>query len=88
MVSVHERGGMAHHEIKIENQYMRAKVIGDKPFEIRCNDRGYQKGDTITYLNTRVPFIEYEGIWEITYVTGFNQKENWVVFGDRRINAD
>ena len=78
---------MAHHEIKIQKEFMRAKVDGDKPFEIRVNDRGYQKGDTVTYVSDKSPSIAYEGEWEITYVTGFAQKDNWVVFGDRRIDT-
>lgn len=79
---------MAHHVLKIEKEYMRAKIFGDKSFEIRNNDRGFQKGDTITYTDTKPPFLEYDGTFEITYVTGFEQKQNWVVFGDKRIGKD
>lgn len=75
---------MAHHTLKIEEVYMKAKIVGDKHFEIRYNDRGFQKGDTVTYT-TPAPTHEYDGIWEITYVTGFAQKPDWVVFGDKRV---
>lgn len=78
---------MAHHEIKIQKEYMETKVDGDKPFEIRPNDRGYQKGDTITYVQDSIANPRYLGTWEITYVTGFAQKENWVVFGDRLLGG-
>jgi len=78
---------VAHHEIKIQKKFMQAKVSGDKPFEIRYNDRGYQKGDTVTYITERVPAVAYEGVWEITYVTSFSQKDNWVVFGDKKQEA-
>tara|TARA_R110001599_G_scaffold339851_1_gene559757 strand:+ start:39464 stop:39748 length:285 start_codon:yes stop_codon:yes gene_type:complete len=77
---------MAHHKLKIENEFMKAKTFGDKPFEVRYNDRGFQKGDTITYTETHPAGLDYEGLYEITYVTGFAQKENWVVFGDKRID--
>lgn len=83
--NVNEEIIMAHHTLKIEEQFMEAKTLGDKPFEIRYNDRGFQKGDTITYKTARVPTMEYEGLYEITYVTAFAQKDNWVVFGDREI---
>lgn len=79
---------MAHHVLKIKKEFMQAKVIGDKPFEIRRNDRGYQKGDIITYTNdydSPALRMEYEGVYEITYVTAFAQQPNWVVFGDRKI---
>jgi len=35
------------HELKIYPQYYRAVECGDKTFEVRLNDRGYQKGDTV-----------------------------------------
>jgi ASC-1-like (ASCH) protein len=78
---------MAHHEIKIQKEFMQAKVAGDKPFEIRLNDRGYQKGDTITYISDKFPNVAYDGEWEITYVTAFAQRATWVVFGDKKIDA-
>lgn len=77
---------MAHHVLKIEKEYMKAKTLGEKPFEIRYNDRGFQKGDTITYTTDRAPTMEYEGKYEITYVIGYAQRENWVVFADKRID--
>ena len=38
------------HELKIHKQWADAKLAGLKPFEIRRNDRGFQKGDTIRYI--------------------------------------
>jgi len=38
------------HELKIEKQWADAKLAGEKPFEIRLNDRGFQKGDLIHYV--------------------------------------
>lgn len=37
------------HELKIQKQWADAKLAGEKPFEIRVNDRGFQKGDTVRY---------------------------------------
>lgn len=37
------------HELKIQKQWADAKLAGEKPFEIRLNDRGFQKGDTVRY---------------------------------------
>lgn len=65
-----------HHVIKIEQQYLDAIVEGSKTFEIRLNDRGYQKGDTVT-LKGLHNFVKAK----ITYVTNFMQKDNVVVFG-------
>ena len=35
------------HELKIERPYFLAVKSGEKTFEIRNNDRGYQKGDKV-----------------------------------------
>lgn len=37
------------HELKIQKQWADAKLAGEKPFEIRRNDRGFQKGDVVNY---------------------------------------
>lgn len=37
------------HELKIRKQWADAKLAGEKPFEIRINDRGFQKGDIVRY---------------------------------------
>lgn len=77
-----------HHDLKIDEPYLKAKLAGDKLFEIRFNDRGYQKGDTVTYK-------EYPGLdeviyhtFEITYVTGFMQEKNHVVFGEKHLDSE
>ena len=40
------------HELKILSDYTNAIVAGDKTFEIRENDRGFQKGDFIKFRVT------------------------------------
>lgn len=37
------------HELKIQKQWADAKLAGEKPFEIRRNDRGFQKGHIVRY---------------------------------------
>ena len=37
------------HVIKIQKEYAEAVFLGEKTFEVRNNDRGYQKGDLIVF---------------------------------------
>ena len=65
---------------------------GIKKFEIRDNsDRGFQAGDTVS-LHEYDPKNERATgqfiLADITYVTNFAQKENWVVFGFSVTHAD
>ena len=50
------------HELKIQKQWADAKLAGEKPFEIRRNDRGFQKGDIVRYKvidpETWEPWVE------------------------------
>ncbi len=80
------------HRIKLLNEFADDVLEGRKLFEIRENDRGYQKGDHVIFevisksgavcpqhrLNDR----EYE----ITYVlSGWGIKNGYVVFGIKEI---
>lgn len=80
------------HELKILQCYANAKLAGDKLFEIRNNlDRGFQKGDIVRYIviNDSCARIRNHPLnckeYEITYVTNYNQKDGWVVFGEKEI---
>ena len=82
------------HELKILPSHFAAVESGDKQFEIRENsDRGFQKGD-------RVLLREYDPHLDnalddghtgsvisvlILYVSGYNQPQNQVVFGFKRL---
>lgn len=78
------------HELKLEISYFDAAQRGDKPFEIRYNDRDYQKGDLVLmkawwpagqgncYCSERP---DLRGV--ITHVTTYEQKDGWCVFGIR-----
>lgn len=70
------------HELKILPEYFEAVVSGDKRFEIRKNDRNYEKGD-ILRLN-EYQDGQYTGdvhVAEITYITDYAQQDGYVVLG-------
>ena len=79
------------HELKILECYANAKIAGDKLFEIRDNrDRGFQKGDLVKYRVVADFGMQYnhdidEKTYEITYVTNYEQKDGWVVFGEKEV---
>lgn len=83
---------MASHILKIKPCYLQEKIDGNKPGEIRNNkDRGFQKGDLITYVAfDNNEFLKGMPIvnTEITYVTNFEQKENVVVYFEKIITID
>lgn len=77
---------MMEHDIKINPFAYEAVVKGDKNFEIRYNDRGYQRGDILTmrafdrgnYDTSKDPIYAV-----VTYVSTYEQKEGWCVLGIR-----
>lgn len=85
-----------HHDLKILPCYYKAVAAGDKTFEIRNNsDRGFQKGDTITLheydiSKGAVESFRYTGMKieaEITYVTGYEQRDGYVVFSFKELSC-
>jgi hypothetical protein len=46
-----------HHDLKTWPQYFQRVVSGEKTFELRKNDRGFQLGDTVT-LKEFDPFLK------------------------------
>jgi len=75
------------HQLKIDEPYLKAKLAGDKLFEVRVNDRGYQKGDTVEYREYPFEFEVITHKYEITYVTSFAQQGEYVVFGEKHIES-
>ncbi len=78
---------MRTHELKLDEQFFDAVLSGEKPFEVRKNDRGFQKGDKIL-------FTEYKNgayCWrmatcEITYVlNGWGIEPGYCVFGIAKV---
>lgn len=83
---------MTIHNIKILKVFAEAVAKGDKTFEIRENDRGYQKGDHIRFKT-----IDRSGIlvldspldnkeYEITYIlNGWGLRDGWVVLAIKEV---
>lgn len=82
---------MTEHILKTEHSHFQAVWDGYKPFEIRINDRGFQRHDSVILeelCHTEKVSITFTGrkiIAKINYVTNYNQKENFVVFSLRSI---
>ena len=81
------------HAIKIRESFADAVNRGDKTFEVRKNDRGYQKGDTVRFIvlydsdgieMVSHPLMKKE--YEITYVlSGWGIEDGYCVFGIKPI---
>lgn len=81
------------HEIKIREEFADAVLNGDKTFELRENDRGYQKGDFVKFTvldRLNVPYVSHklhDEIYEITYVlNGWGLEPNKVAFSIRKVS--
>lgn len=77
------------HNLKILNDFADGILMGDKNFEVRKNDRGFQKGDGIKFQaidNSGIPntHIINNKIYEITYVlSGWGIENGYVVLAIR-----
>lgn len=74
------------HELKIFKSFADAIISGDKTFEVRHNDRGFQKGDKVRFkVEDHSEKSEdhpiSEKLYEITYVlNNWGINEGFVVF--------
>lgn len=74
------------HNLKIKDKFADAVFNGEKTFEVRYNDRGYNKGDQIvfTVINDFHVAMQHplnDKVYEITYVlSGWGIKDDYVVF--------
>ena len=76
------------HNLKIKAAYASAKLRGDKPFEIRLNDRDFKVGDIVNYTcidSSIFDEIISKKLYYITYITNFEQKDGYVVFGEKEV---
>lgn len=79
------------HELKIRREYAKAKLKGIKSFEIRKNDRDYQVGDLVRYVipcpidteDKMLNEVISKDIYQIMYITDYEQKDNYIVFTDK-----
>lgn len=75
------------HNLKILNDFADAVLMGDKAFEIRLNDRGYQKGDYIKFQAIDKNGIQNrhcinDKLYQTTFVmNGWGIKNGYVVLG-------
>lgn len=90
------------HEKKLYIDYAEAKCKGEKPFEIRLNDCDYQVGDLVHYTVVGLSNAEKRtaqsikeevikeffknAVYQITYITDYEQKDGYIVYGEKRIN--
>ena len=76
------------HNLKIKAEYANAKLRGDKPFEIRLNDRDFKIGDLIRYTCTDSKIVDEEiskKLYCIAYITDYEQKDGYIVFCDKEV---
>ena len=73
------------HELKILPSFFEQVSNGNKPFEIRKNDRDFKRGDVLLLreiASAKQP--EYTGSMKavkVTYITDYEQKDGYVVMG-------
>lgn len=76
------------HELKLLEHFEKPVLSGEKNFEVRKNDRGFQAGDEVCfkvmkehYMNP-IPSQLNEKVYKITYVlSGWGIENGYVVFG-------
>lgn len=81
------------HKLKLNKEYADAVFSGDKSFEIRFNDRGYQKGDYIQFkVVDGIYVINHklnDKMFVITYILhGWGLQENWCVLAIKEVNNE
>ncbi len=71
------------HELKILPKYFYAVRKNQKKFEIRENDRNFKVDDLVVLKewDPKAGFTGEEIRARITYITDYQQKNNYVVFG-------
>lgn len=82
------------HKIRIEKSYADAVLSGDKTFEVRYDDRGYQKGDVIKFnvienIGDEINHPLNDKEFEITYVLrGWGLKDGYCAFGIKEVDTE
>jgi ParB family chromosome partitioning protein len=78
------------HRIKLNYEFQEPILSGEKTFEVRWNDRGYQKGDFVEFRVAEGRRNAYEPIesrvYRITYVlSGWHIEPGYVAFGIKEV---
>lgn len=82
------------HKLKLLENFADDVLMGYKTFEIRENDRGYQKGDTVKFQcigknGFPLQHLINEKTYEITYIlNGWGIKNGYVVFGIKEMGCE
>lgn len=82
-----------YHTLKLQKRFCDAVFSGEKTFEVRYNDRGFQRGDRVRFIamDGEITIVDHpinNLIYEITYVlSGWGIKEDYVVFGIKQQNT-
>ena len=83
------------HHIKLLEAFAYDVLSGNKTFEIRFNDRGYQKGDLVRFKVIDKAGMRLLGhplnneLFMITYViNGYGLENGYVVFGIKRVTDE
>jgi len=80
------------HELKILSKYFEDALTGNKPFELRKNDRDYKVGDILALNEVSDDKTKYTGnslLCEVTYVLDLKDwladSEDYVILGIRKL---
>ena len=75
------------HDLKIDTSYFEDIINDNKKFEIRYNDREFKKGDTVILkeIDSIRNFTGRRISVKIIYVTDYEQKKGYVVFGFEKV---
>lgn len=80
------------HKIKICEAFADAVLRGDKTFEIRNNDRGYQTGDVLQFtVVSALGFARFDhslndALYRVTYVlSGWGLRDGYVALGIKEV---
>lgn len=57
------------HELKTVAPYFHEVWAGDKTFELRRNDRGFEVGDFLILKHWKTDDSEYSGMWILAKIT-------------------
>lgn len=79
------------HCLKCHPEHYQKSAQGLKPFEIRLNDRDFNIGDKVFLEEYDPKTEEYTGeclVGDITHISDFQQKDNYVVLGIKYTRTD
>lgn len=87
------------HELKIKHEYLVEVTMGRKTFELRKNDRDYQVGDLIRFIDIKQDskggcdiYIDKDTLYKITYVLKdvpeYGLDKDYCILGIKKLKID